>query len=86
MKTTQSTIKLLEKAHTKSQRMKVEVVIVANNWKIALPFQNKTEAPIYIEMPTSICLEVLVLSRHALPRSKMTAFHSKLIGKSTGLK
>ena len=55
---TQSTIKPLENAHTKSQRLKIEGVIVANNWKIALLFQNKTEAPIYIEIPTSISLEV----------------------------
>ena len=56
----QSTIKPLEKAHTKIQRLKIEAVIIANNWTIALLYQKKREEPIYIEISTSISLEVCV--------------------------
>ena len=83
---TQSTIKELEKTHAKSQRWKLEAVVIASNCTIASSYVRITQGR-YIEVYIPISLEVCVLwsetGMHSLDPKWLP---SKLIIESTELK
>ena len=90
---TQSTVKELEKPHAKSQRWKLEAVVIASNCTIASPYVRITQGR-YIEVYIPISLEVCVLrsetGMHSLdPKwlpSKLIIFKNTYVCRNTILR